>query len=166
MTPTTFLGIDPGLSGALAVLDQDGALIAHHDLPTLDKGGYVRRRIDGLRLREILLRFLPGGAISSGHRTVAAVEHVGFRKGDGGASGASLAHSMGVIEGVLAGLGVQYVLRPPPQIWKGAMGVLRAGKGGACSRAAALWPVLKDARHDVCEAALLARFAWLQRDKM
>lgn len=162
---TTFLGIDPGLDGAAALLNQDGALIAHFDLPTLEKGGFARRRVDPEGLAEVLLRLIPFMALAkSWDVTVsAAIECVGYRKGDGGASGASLAHSMGVCEGVLAGLGISTVLRPPPDTWKRAMGLRGAGKAGAVARAAELWPTLKGQRHDVAEAALLARFAWLQR---
>ena len=42
------------------------------------------------------------------------------------------------------------------------MGLVRAGKSGSVNRAVELWPSLKGRRHDICEAALLARFAWLQ----
>jgi hypothetical protein len=158
MTFTTIIGIDPGLSGAFAVLNQKGALLSVHDLPTLEKGGFARRRVDPSALRDALRPLVPE------YWTFAAIECVGYRKGDGGASGASLAHSMGVCEGVLAGLGVRHVLRPPPAIWKKAMG-LTSSKDGALQRAHDLWPnwVLK--RHDQAESALLARFAWLQRDQ-
>ena len=32
---TRFIGIDIGVAGAIAILDQDGALIEIHDMPTL-----------------------------------------------------------------------------------------------------------------------------------
>jgi Holliday junction resolvasome RuvABC endonuclease subunit len=165
MIYTTFLGIDPGLSGALAVLNAQGELLHVHDLPTLEKGGFARRRIDPSRLREILsCAGVPCWLASNSWPSLAAIESVGYRKGDGGASGASLAHSFGVCEGVLAGVGVRSVLRPPPAIWKKAMGLNGAGKDGALARARDLWPSAIFKRHDEAEAALLARFAWLQRD--
>jgi hypothetical protein len=159
MTYSTFIGVDPGLSGAVCILNRDGLLITVFDMPVLEKGGYVRRRVDPWRLQELIL---PMGKMLC--EPLAAIESVGYRKGDGGATGASLAHSMGIVEGVVAGLGVSRVLRPLPQVWKEAMGILRGGKERAMRRAKELWPNVNFARHDQAEAALLARFAWLQKD--
>jgi crossover junction endodeoxyribonuclease RuvC len=158
MIYSTFLGIDPGLSGAVAVLNAQGAFVKMLDMPTLEKGGYVRRRIDPWALAALLRPWCYFEA-----EVLACIESVGYRKGDAGASGASLAHSMGVAEGIVAGLGVRSVLRPLPQTWKQAMGVLKAGKQGAMNRARQLWPHVEFTRHDQAEAALLARFAFLNQ---
>lgn len=151
-------GVDPGLSGCAAILDANGALLTLIDMPTVAQGGFVRRRVDPVALSQRLRAALP-----QPDATIAAIEAVGHRKGDGAVSGASLAASMAVVEGILAALGVSRILRPPPMIWKRAMGLLTAGKSGAVARAVSLWPELKGKRHDVCEAALLARFAFLNR---
>ena len=47
---TTILGIDPGLSGALAFLGPNGLTI--HDMPTLTAG--KRREIDEIELARII----------------------------------------------------------------------------------------------------------------
>jgi hypothetical protein len=40
------LGIDIGVQGAAAVLDQSGALVAVHDMPTLQDGPAGRRTVN------------------------------------------------------------------------------------------------------------------------
>ena len=152
---TTFIGIDPGLSGAVAVLDQQGVLVLVEDLPTCRQGGFIKRRVDPTQLRAIVAPYAQDSLV--------ALELVGARTGQGALSGASLASSMACCEGVLVGLGAERVLRLPPMIWKAGMGLVGRGKGGSVDRAKALTG--RTLRHDQAEAVLLARFAWLQRDK-
>jgi hypothetical protein len=40
------IGIDIGVTGAVAVLDQDGALVEVHDMPTLQDGPKGRRSVN------------------------------------------------------------------------------------------------------------------------
>lgn len=151
----SFIGIDPGLSGAVAVIDNEGRALLIADLPTCRQGGFIKRRVDSFALADLIRAHAP--------QSFVAIELVGARAGQGALSGASLASSMAACEGVCAGLGAAHVMRLPPAIWKAGMGLIGTGKQGSVSRAKDLTD--KTLRHDQAEAYLLARFAWLQRDK-
>jgi crossover junction endodeoxyribonuclease RuvC len=156
---TTILGIDPGLSGALAVV-RDGRLLSIHDMPAEPVGGLgtVKRRVAGAELAW-LLRHLRGESDD----LAAVVERVGAMPGQGVASTFSLGDTSGAIRGVLqsVGLRVEYVT---PAAWKRALAV-PADKGGARTIALARWPEqaeqfrrVKD--HNRAEAALIALYGW------
>jgi len=148
---TTVLGIDPGLSGAAAWLDTSGAL-AVVDMPVLqiDRGKKAKREVDAAGLAELVRQHRPD---------VAIVERVGAMPGQGVTSMFSFGRSAGVIEGVLAGLGVPVTL-VAPAAWKRALKV-QSGKDGARLRASQLIPAgcgnWRLVKHDGrAEAALLA----------
>jgi hypothetical protein len=67
---TTVLGIDIGVGGALAILE-DGELVDAVDMPVLCDGPAKRRSISAPLLAEI---------VAKSHATDAFVEHVGPRR--------------------------------------------------------------------------------------
>ena len=148
------LGIDPGASGALAWLSLTGELLAVEDMPAaaVTIGGKDRMRVSSAMLAALIRETMP---------TAAFVEKVGAMPGQGTASMFSFGFSAGLVDGVLAGLGIPttYVT---PQSWKRAAG-LTSDKSAVRLRAAQLWPDM--ARHFArvkddgrAEAALIARF--------
>ena len=105
------VGIDPGLDGALAILD-GGALLAIHDAPTVSLRGKSRanrRDYDEGAIREILL------SIPSGAR--AFIESVHSMPGQGVRSMFSMGVGFGLWRGALSALGLSYTL-VTPQAWK------------------------------------------------
>lgn len=150
------VGIDPGLSGALAVLDSQGTVFAVEDLPTLYRGkGRVKHELDPAGLAHLLRPY-------AAELRLAVVEQVASRPGQGVASVFSLGHSYGAIVGTLAALviPVRLVL---PATWKAAVGLpAKAEKDASRALAARLFPGeplhrVKD--HNRAEALLLARYA-------
>jgi len=127
-----YIGIDPGLSGAIAFLDVEKGHLSVVDMPTFEvqRNGKVKREVS------------PHGvaAVLSLSQNVSAVvlERVGAMPGQGVTSVFSFGRSVGVIEGVLAAehLAVSIVT---PQAWQKAAGV-RGGKDGARQRACELFP--------------------------
>lgn len=155
ITPTHFLGIDPGVTGAFCILDQDCRILSLADLPTLQQGGVVKRQVDPIALARALQGLPP--------TTLTVVEGVTARKGNGVASAHSLGFSLGAILGVIAALNLPAPLLPAPALWKRAMS-LRASKDTSLRAFAHLWPGYdRPVRHDQAEAALLARFGWINR---
>ncbi|MFZ3326561.1 MAG: hypothetical protein WA231_11980, partial [Methylocella sp.] len=53
-TGRRFLGVDVGISGAIAVIDEAGTLIVVYDMPCLAEGAKNRRTIDAVLLHSIL----------------------------------------------------------------------------------------------------------------
>jgi crossover junction endodeoxyribonuclease RuvC len=70
---TTVLGIDIGVGGALAILE-DGELVDAVDMPVLCDGPAKRRSISAPLLAELIAR---------SHATLAFIEYVGARPGEG-----------------------------------------------------------------------------------
>lgn len=113
------IGIDPGLTGAIAVID-GLKLLALHDMPVMTKpggGAKVKNQIDPMGLAEVLRD------IALQHEVEGVVlEQVSTMPKQGVASNASLMHSFGIIEGVVAWLKVPTLLVKPQQ-WKKAAGL-------------------------------------------
>jgi crossover junction endodeoxyribonuclease RuvC len=145
------LGIDPGASGALALIDGNGVLVSCHDMPcVLSKTG--KRRIDPAALASIMQGL---GDIDG-----AWIELVGPMPRDGSAGSFWFGKAAGLAEGVCAGLGVPCET-VSPVVWKRRLDC-PTDKHGARARATKLfgtgsaWPL---AKHDGrAEAAMIALY--------
>jgi hypothetical protein len=159
------IGIDPGVTGALALLDMSGPaprLLDVRDMPvsmTTKSNGRVQRRVDPAALILALRDMLKGrkrGAVS------AFVEHVHASPGMGVVSAFTFGHTAGTIEAALAACGVTMHLCSPSK-WKPALGV-PADKAASMAKATALlgdeaaqhWPRKMD--HNRAEAACIALY--------
>jgi crossover junction endodeoxyribonuclease RuvC len=129
-TPRRIIGIDVGLSGAIAMMRGE-TLTGIVDMPTvtLDRNGKAKRQISIPELIEILNLFQPEEAF---------IERVFARSGQGVTSVFSFGRSLGAIEGVIAARSIKTTL-VIPQVWQKDMGVL-GGKDGARARAMELFP--------------------------
>jgi crossover junction endodeoxyribonuclease RuvC len=142
------IGVDPGLTGAVAILDQDEMIEALIDMP--NAGGHV--------MAADLAKWVR--AHSYVHM-VAWIEDVHAMPGQGVSSTFKFGRSVGVVAGVLGALDIP-IRWVSPAKWKGAMG-LSKDKGASRRRAQELWPthaatfsrVRDDGR---AEAALIAAY--------
>jgi len=125
------LGVDPGLTGALAFFDPDTGLLIVRDMPTVE---VVR---NGKKKNEISPQML-ANLVREHNVTAAFVERVGAMPGQGVSSVFSFGRSLGIVEGVLAALELSTTIIPP-QTWQKAVN-LRGGKDGSRARAAELFP--------------------------
>jgi crossover junction endodeoxyribonuclease RuvC len=144
------VGIDPGLSGAVAFLDGE-ELVEVVDMPVVTPKGR-KPRVDVGGLASVLAAWAPVEAL---------VERVGPAPGAGVSSMFRFGYGAGAIEGVLAGLGIEVVL-VAPTVWKPAMR-LGSDKGRARAEAQRLFPALASLFDRVrddgrAEAALLGLY--------
>lgn len=123
------VGIDPGLSGAVAWLSDHGHLIEVRDLPVAKANG--KSELMPAALADLLRERMPIHAF---------VERVAARPGAGVSGMFNFGRGYGQIEGVLAALGVPVTLVTPAK-WKAALRI-PADKSAARLRAAQLWPGL------------------------
>ncbi len=154
------IGIDPGLTGACAVLDHNG-LRAVFDLPTMDipdvgPKALVKRKLDGRTLRKQLLE-----TCAANEPVLAVVEAVGVMAGKNNSiqTQGSLLRTLGAVENTLECLNL-VVVYAPPKVWKGFYG-LKAEKNEARVIAQALYPdaPLKRVKdHNRAEAVLIAHW--------
>lgn len=155
------IGIDPGISGAIAAVTDGGALLWVEDMPVRDAGKKARkqREIDGAELARLLRPHLAD-------IRCAWVEEVSAMPGQGVSSMFSLGDSRGTIRGVLEALGIS-VERVPPQRWKRVYG-LAADKEAARALAIRLYPLWshmlgRKKDHGRAEAVLIARYGAQQQ---
>ena len=130
---TVVLGIDIGVTGGIAILNEHAALLSVHRMPCLHDGPKHRQTINGPLLAEIVYK---------SHARTAFVERVGPRPGEGAVGAFAFGDCKGVIRGVLAGAAIPNVWIAPPQ-WKRVVG-MPPGREGAkdAARAEAIrrWP--------------------------
>jgi crossover junction endodeoxyribonuclease RuvC len=125
------MGIDPGLSGAIAIYDTATGELMVEDMPTVEvtRNGKAKREISAQLLAE---------AISAGYAKQAFLERVGAMPGQGVSSVFSFGRSVGMLEGVLAALDIPTTIIPPTT-WQRKVNV-RGGKDGSRERAMQLFP--------------------------
>lgn len=148
---TAVLGIDPGCSGALVLVTEQGGYIDHLAMPTIKVG--TKSRVNGAAVAAWLRQH------GIAH---AYLEQVGAMPGQGTASMFTFGHAAGVAEGILQGLNIPYTL-VTPQAWKKSAGLIGSDKDAARSRAIQLYPELRalDAKANgqaIADALLIARF--------
>ncbi|EJH0532070.1 crossover junction endodeoxyribonuclease RuvC [Salmonella enterica] len=144
------LGIDPGCSGSLVLITEQGHYIDHLAMPTIKVG--TKSRVNGAAVAAWVRQY---------GITHAYLEQVGAMPGQGTASMFTFGHAAGVAEGILQGLNIPYTL-VTPQAWKKSAGLIGIDKDAARSRAIQLYPELRalDAKakgQAIADALLIAR---------
>ena len=163
---THVLGVDPGLSGGVAILGAKGSLLDAQPFPT--KTVNRKTRIDGVALAAMIDLMCPRG------RTLAFVENVSSRPRQAGQF--QFGVNTGLVHGILYALGVSFEL-VAPAVWKSIYGIKRSEdetksdmKTEARRVASAVFPLqaekFKRVRDDgVAEAALIALYG-LKKTRM
>lgn len=149
------VGIDPGLSGAVAVLDAHLSVLVLEDMPTMGKGK-SGNQVNPAALAEILQPY------AGAH---AALERVGAMPGQGVSSMFSLGDSYGTARAVLAVLGMPVEI-VTPTVWKKHYH-LDSDKERSRTKAIELFPgasLHRKKDHGRAEALLLAR--WLATNNL
>jgi crossover junction endodeoxyribonuclease RuvC len=125
------LGIDPGLSGALALYDTSEQTVEVFDMPVLElvRNGKKKGEVSAQALANLLAATTIKAAF---------VERVNAMPGQGVTSVFSFGRSTGIVEGILAAYDIPTTL-VTPQAWQKAVGQ-RAGKDGSRERAMQLFP--------------------------
>jgi hypothetical protein len=150
------LGVDPGLTGALALLDGDGSIELLADLPIIRDKSLAW--VDGGELQTIVRDALRGRPCR------AIVERVSAMPRQGVASSFAFGVGFGSMLGVLQAqhLPIELVT---PAVWKRALG-LTSDKRASLDRARLLFPTadLRLAKHDGrAEALLIAHHVMTRR---
>lgn len=125
------IGVDPGLSGAIAVMSPESLKIFDMPTMTVERNGKAKRQVSATELAELLYLY-------SGKDCHVYCERVSAMAGQGVTSVFSFGRSFGMIEGILAALHmpVTYVA---PATWVKAVH-RGAGKDASRQRAMELFP--------------------------
>ena len=143
------IGIDPGISGAIAKLNDNDSFISVEDMPVMAGTG-KRKQVNAAELARLLR--LDGGT--------AYLEQASAMPKQGVSSMFSFGCSYGIIQGVLAALSIPVVI-VSPRSWKKRAGIIGKEKDFARTLAQRLFPRAELGRKkDIgrADALLIARF--------
>jgi crossover junction endodeoxyribonuclease RuvC len=151
------LGIDPGYSGALAIINpKSNKLISVIDMPVTKsktKAGKKITRIDIPQLSDFISSQSPSIQF-------AVIEDVGAMPSQGLVSTFNFGFGAGIIHGIVTSFMIP-IFSPKPQIWKSILNLSR-DKTLSVKKAHALFPqhvdILPTSKDGRAEAALLAYF--------
>lgn len=145
-----YIGIDPGLSGAVAVLDQSGKCIHCSDLPLTKED---KPSIDSKELHKILCEFLPAKVI---------VEKVHAMPGQGVTSMFNFGKSYGAILAAVDVSGANRV-NVTPMSWKKHFGLIGTEKDASRVLAVEMFPdapLKRKKDHGRADALLMAHYGF------
>ena len=163
-----FIGIDPGLTGALAVLDDEGAYMHVYDTPYIwrlrERPRKARVRLpDCVTMASLILRLV--NAAQGATQLRVTIETQWARPGQSAAATFITGGGYWGWLGVLAAFGVE-AMDVSPQAWKREYVLL--GKEKDASRGAAMGyfptaPLSLKKHHNRADALLLAHYGWQMR---
>lgn len=161
------IGIDPGITGAIAVLGENPKSrpmewAAIYDMPVMTFSG-KKQCVNAAELTRLLKKWTTmndNGLTTLTKTTVAFLERVSAMPGQGVTGMFNFGMSYGMIQGVLAALEIPLIL-VPPSVWKKSAGLIGKEKDYARTLAQQLYPGLELGRKkDIgrADALLIARF--------
>ena len=150
------IGIDPGLSGAIAILD-DLKIFDMFDMPIMSEGKKNKNQLNSAQLVNIIKSHI----LSSGD-TFVIVEQVSAMPGQGVTSMFNFGQTFGAIKGICASLNLPiFYVRPAK--WKKHFELINASKDASCTKVIEMYPSASDRlrkKKDVnkADAILIARY--------
>ena len=157
------IGIDPGLSGAIAILE-DNKVLNIFDMPVMAEGKKNKRQLNSAQLVNIIRdNTVPEDEI------VVIVEQVNAMPGQGVTSMFNFGQTFGAIKGVCAALNLPIFFVRPSK-WKKYFELINASKDSSRTKVIEMYPLLSNQlskKKDVnkSDAILIARFYSETRSK-
>ena len=150
------IGIDPGLNGAIAVL-QNNKVIEIHDIPVMTDGKKNKRQLNSAQLVKLLK-----DNFQDETDTVVIVEQVNAMPGQGVTSMFNFGQTFGAIKGICAALNLPIFFVRPAK-WKKHFDLINSSKDASRTKAIEMYPSISDQlskKKDVnkSDAILIARF--------
>ena len=151
-------GIDPGVSGAISVLENK-KVIEVFDMPTMIDGKKNKKQVNGAQVTNIIKERLD----SEKEKEIAVVvEHVNAMPGQGVTSMFNFGQSFGVIKGICAALSLPiYFVRPTK--WKKHFNLIKTNKDASRTKVIEVYPEISSKLHrkkdsNKADAILIARY--------
>ena len=149
-------GIDPGLSGAIAVLENE-VVLDIIDLPVMAEGKKNKRQLNSAQLSQYMSK-----NVENINKTSVVVEQVNAMPGQGVTSMFNFGQTFGAIKGISATLKLPiYFVRPSK--WKKHFDLINSSKDASRTKAIEIYPSLAEKlskKKDVnkSDAILIGRF--------
>ena len=157
------IGIDPGLSGAIAILE-DNKVLNIFDMPVMAEGKKNKRQLNSAQLVNIIR-----DNTASIDEVAVVVEQVNAMPGQGVTSMFNFGQTFGAIKGVCAALNLPIFFVRPSK-WKKHFELINSSKDSSRTKAIEMYPSLSNQltkKKDVnkSDAILIARFYSETRSK-
>ena len=149
-------GIDPGLSGGIAILD-DNKIKEIFDMPVMSDGKKNKRQLNSALLAQLFK-----DNIKDMEDTVMIVEQVNAMPGQGVTSMFNFGQTFGAIKGISAALGLPIFFVRPAK-WKKHFELINSSKDASRTKAIEMYPSISEQlskKKDVnkSDAILIARY--------
>ena len=150
------IGIDPGLSGGIAILE-DNKVRGMFDMPVMSDGKKNKRQLNSALLSQIIKE-----NIKDSEDPVVVVEQVNAMPGQGVTSMFNFGQTFGAIKGICAALNLPIFLVRPAK-WKKHFELINSSKDASRTKAIEMYPHLAEKlsrKKDVnkSDAILIARY--------
>ena len=150
------VGIDPGLSGAIAILENNKVL-SIFDMPIMAEGKKNKKQLNSAQLVKIIKE-----NIKMEDEVAVVVEQVNAMPGQGVTSMFNFGQTFGAIKGVCAALNLPIFFVRPSK-WKKHFELINSSKDSSRTKVIEMYPSLSDQmarKKDVnkSDAILIARF--------
>ena len=150
------IGIDPGLSGAIAILE-DNKIKELFDMPVMPDGKKNKRQQNSALLVKLIK-----DNIENLEDTVMVVEQVNAMPGQGVTSMFNFGQTFGAIKGICAALGLPIFLVRPAK-WKKHFDLINSSKDASRTKTIEMYPSMSEQlskKKDVnkSDAILIARY--------
>jgi crossover junction endodeoxyribonuclease RuvC len=150
------IGIDPGLSGAIAILE-DNKVIELFDMPVMSDGKKNKRQLNSAHLVKLIR-----DNIKDSQDITMVVEQVNAMPGQGVTSMFNFGQTFGAIKGICAALGLPIFFVRPAK-WKKHFELINSSKDASRTKAIEMYPKISDKlskKKDVnkSDAILIARY--------
>ena len=150
------LGIDPGVSGAISVLE-DKKVIDVFEMPTMIDGKKNKKQVNGSQVSNIIK-----DKMKNEKELIVVVEHVNAMPGQWVTSMFNFGQSFGVIKGICSALSLPiYFVRPTK--WKKYFNLIKTNKDASRTKVIEMYPQIssqlsrkKDSNK--ADAILIARY--------
>jgi len=150
------IGIDPGLSGAIAILE-DNKIKELFDMPVMPDGKKNKRQLNSALLVKLIK-----DSIKNLEDTVMVVEQVNAMPGQGVTSMFNFGQTFGAIKGICAAMGLPIFFVRPAK-WKKHFELINSSKDASRTKAIEMYPSISQQlskKKDVnkSDAILIARY--------
>ncbi len=150
------IGIDPGLTGAIAILENNKVLNIF-EMPVMSEGKKNKRQLNSAQLVRLL-----NDNISKNEDVSVIVEQVNAMPGQGVTSMFNFGQTFGAIKGICAALGLPIFFVRPSK-WKKHFELINSSKDSSRTKVIEMYPSLSNElskKKDVnkSDAILIARF--------
>ena len=134
------IGIDPGISGAISIVENK-KILEVYDTPTMIDGKKNKRQINSAQVTNIIKERL-----NKEKEVVVVVEQVNAMPGQGVTSMFNFGQSFGVIKGICAALGLPiHFVRPMK--WKKHFNLIKTNKDASRTKVIEIYPEISSKLH-------------------